>query len=74
MQSMPDIGIEIINEIGLAVFCAVQLGEAEADLAQGLQVWWQAAGAQALPDGTGQALLGGPPRPVVESLQTAAAG
>jgi hypothetical protein len=74
VQSVPDFEIKMVNGIGLAAFGAAQLGEAEADLAQGRQVRRQAAGAQALPDGASQALLGGPPRPVIESLQTAAAG
>jgi hypothetical protein len=71
---MPDIGFEMVNGIGLAAFGAAQLREAEADLAQGRQVRRPAAGAQALPDGASQALLSGSPRPIIESLQTAAAG
>ena len=74
MQAVPDIEIEMLNGIGLGVFGAVGSGRTEADLAQGWQIRWQAAGAQAFPDGASQALLGSPPRPIIEPLQTAAAG
>lgn len=55
---MPDIGIEIVNGIGLAAFGAAQLDEAEADLAQCRQVR-----RQALQDAASQALLDGITRP-----------
>ena len=58
----------------MAAFCTTTLGEAETDLTEGRQVRRWASGAQALPEGASQALLGGPPRPVIESLQRAAAG
>ena len=67
-------GIKLSTGSGWQFWAPADSGRVEPDLAQRWQIRWQAAGAQTFPDGARQSLLGGPARPIVESLQTAATG